>query len=466
MEAMSSSGVEVADLDASALLTRLADAEVRDREVQREKLRLAHQWCVLHPATEESGTTAWGHAGLPGLTDCDLSLGGEGTPAVAAFAAEPFGAALGVSTQSAMGLLADALDLQHRFRLLWARVEALAVAPWKARRVAADTRSLPLEAARWVDEQLAARLDGFGIPTIERVVAHAAARFAPAEQQTQEAAGKDGWHVTLTHPRPGELAGTSWLEAAGPTPDLTAFHDLVCAEARTLGRLGDTDAYGQRQAKALGVIAARQATLDLTGTLGGTAGDGNLSGGALGDLSVRPPVTTTLYLHLSVADLATHLATGQPVVGEAEKLGPVTADLVRDWLADSKAIIRPVLDLARDPAVDAHDPPAWMRETVLLRDRHCVFPWCGRDARSCDLDHIDPYDGDGPPGQTRPSNLAALCRRHHRAKTFAGWAYRRVPDGTYLWTSPHGTTYSVGPDGTRATGPPGVTTSADLTLTS
>jgi hypothetical protein len=107
-----------------------------------------------------------------------------------------------------------------------------------------------------------------------------------------------------------------------------------------------------------------------------------------------------------------------------------------------------------------------MRETVLLRDRHCVFPWCGRDARSCDLDHIDPYDGDGPPGQTRPSNLAALCRRHHRAKTFAGWAYRRVPDGTYLWTSPHGTTYSVGPDGTRATGPPGVTTSADLTLTS
>jgi hypothetical protein len=98
-----------------------------------------------------------------------------------------------------------------------------------------------------------------------------------------------------------------------------------------------------------------------------------------------------------------------------------------------------------------------MRELIILRDRHCVFPWCARDARGCDLDHIDPYvppDQGGPPGQTRPSNLAALCRRHHRAKTFAGWTYRRERDGTFTWTSPHGATYTVGPDGTHATRPP------------
>ena len=40
--------------------------------------------------------------------------------------------------------------------------------------------------------------------------------------------------------------------------------------------------------------------------------------------------------------------------------------------------------MARTDAVDAHDPPAWMRELVILRDRHCVFPWCNRDARACD----------------------------------------------------------------------------------
>ena len=98
-----------------------------------------------------------------------------------------------------------------------------------------------------------------------------------------------------------------------------------------------------------------------------------------------------------------------------------------------------------------------MRELVILRDRHCVFPWCGRDARTCDLDHIVPYvppDEGGPPGQTNPQNLAPLCRRHHRAKTFTGWTYQRQRDGTYEWTSPHGHTWTVGPDGTSRTTAP------------
>ena len=76
---------------------------------------------------------------------------------------------------------------------------------------------LPFEGARWVDEQLAARVDGFGLPTIERLVALAAARFAPEEQAEQEQRSRSRHHVTLTHPRPGEFAGTSWLEAAGDT---------------------------------------------------------------------------------------------------------------------------------------------------------------------------------------------------------------------------------------------------------
>ena len=111
-----------------------------------------------------------------------------------------------------------------------------------------------------------------------------------------------------------------------------------------------------------------------------------------------------------------------------------------------------------------------MRELVILRDGHCVFPWCGRDARTCDVDHIEPYDEHGPPGQTRPDNLAPLCRRHHNAKTFGRWRYHRAPDGpgdTYTWTDPHGRTFQVTPDGTHATGPPGgpPTTSDAYTLT-
>jgi hypothetical protein len=73
----------------------------------------------------------------------------------------------------------------------------LAVAPWKARRVAEDTRSLPLEAARWVDERLAARVDGFGIPTIDRLVALAAARYAPEDHADTLRALADGAAYTL-----------------------------------------------------------------------------------------------------------------------------------------------------------------------------------------------------------------------------------------------------------------------------
>ena len=247
------------------MLARIAEAERRDREVQLEKLRLAYQWCVRHPATSESGTATWGDAGLPGLSDCDASLGGDGSPAVAPFVAEELGAAMGVSTQSAMALMADALDLRHRFPLLWAKVEAWQVAPWKTRRVAdrhplAAVRGRPVggRAARRPGRRVRAARPSSGWWRWPRRGSRRRSR--PRRSRAHRAQH----HVTLTHPRPGEFAGTSWLEAAGDTQDLTAFYALVCAEAKRLGRLGDTDDYETRKAKALGIIAGRQGSLDLT----------------------------------------------------------------------------------------------------------------------------------------------------------------------------------------------------------
>ena len=105
-----------------------------------------------------------------------------------------------------------------------------------------------------------------------------------------------------------------------------------------------------------------------------------------------------------------------------------------------------MLDRRRTDAVDQYEPPEWMRELVILRDRTCVHPNCTKDARDCDLDHIEAFvemDDGGPPGQTRPDNLAPLCRRHHRAKTHYGWSYQRNADGSYTWTDPFGRTYVV-----------------------
>jgi hypothetical protein len=437
------------ELSAAELLACVSDVETAERRAGLGKLELALRWCVLHPAVAETGVAVWGDAGLPGVSECEESLGGDGTPLVAAYAPEPFAAALGVSTWSGMQLLADALDLAHRLPLTWRRVRALEVPAWKARRLAQATHHLTRDAAAHVDARVAERLHSCGGVLIDRYVAQAAALFAPEDQAAAEETAQASWDVTLTHRADGGFAGTSRLEATGDTLDLTHLYDLVCDHAAHLGRLGDTDDLGARKAKALGVIADAQTHLDLYAT--SPPDQPPLRRGSL--------AKTRVYLHLSLADLVD----GHPSVersgervGELEQLGPVTLAKIKDWLGSTRATIVPVLHLADLPgdqelAVDEHDPPEWMRETVILRDRHCVFPWCQRNARSCDLDHIKPYvpiDEGGPPGQTAASRLAPLCRRHHNAKTSRRWHYRRDPDGTYIWHGPHGIDYVVTPLGT------------------
>ncbi len=101
----------------------------------------------------------------------------------------------------------------------------------------------------------------------------------------------------------------------------------------------------------------------------------------------------------------------QAAVGTVEKLGPATITKIKDGSAitgsPSSPSSTPAATTASTPTT--HHP--WMRELVILRDGHCVFPGCQVDARSCDLDHITPYAPNGPPGQTRLDNLACLCRR-------------------------------------------------------
>ena len=160
-----------------------------------------------------------------------------------------------------------------------------------------------------------------------------------------------------------------------------------------------------------------------------------------------------LVVHVTDHDL---LAGDTDGVARTE-LGPVLLGRLRSWLLTAARVtIRPVLDLGPDTtstrAVDRHDPPEAMAEAVRLRDETCVFPGCGRRSEAADLDHIQAYvapaEG-GPPGQTRPANLAPLCRRHHRAKTFGAFSYDRLPDGSYQWTLPSGRRVTTDPPSPR-----------------
>ena len=89
-------------------------------------------------------------------------------------------------------------------------------------------------------------------------------------------------------------------------------------------------------------------------------------------------------------------------------------------------------------------PGARVARLVRERDAHCRFPHCTRASVNCDLDHVVPHADGGP---TSVGNLQALCRHHHRAKTFGGYAVTMTPDGVCTWESPTGRPWTTLPSG-------------------
>src|SRR5881392_1677857 len=77
-------------------------------------------------------------------------------------------------------------------------------------------------------------------------------------------------------------------------------------------------------------------------------------------------------------------------------------------------------------------PPA-LRRALHHRDRGCRFPGCG--LRFGQGHHIRHWAQGGP---TTLSNLALLCRRHHRAVHEEGYQVDRQPDGELRFRRPDG----------------------------
>ena len=109
-----------------------------------------------------------------------------------------------------------------------------------------------------------------------------------------------------------------------------------------------------------------------------------------------------------------------------------------------------MIDLHDAVSVDAYEIPDRIRERVKLIHPVEVFPYGTRETHAAmDLDHIQPYDPLGPPGQTNPANLAPLRRFPHRVKTHGDWKVRRLDRKTVEWITPNGFAFHVDPTGTH-----------------
>src|SRR5690554_4321592 len=101
------------ELNERTLLATLAEQRDVVALAEVEQLEWVLQWARTHPAQGDTTVLA-----------ADEHPGGDGTPAVAAFTAEPLAGALRISPTAAQSLLGDVLDLVHRLPRLWDHVRA------------------------------------------------------------------------------------------------------------------------------------------------------------------------------------------------------------------------------------------------------------------------------------------------------------------------------------------------------
>ena len=204
----------------------------------------------------------------------------------------------------------------------------------------------PMEAVGFVDRHLAVTAKSNRLPVLNPVIHEARLRCDPDQAAAVEQNALDHRGVWLDH---RESTAITLLTARLDTLDALDLDGSISDLAGLMGRLGDDRTLDVRRASALGLLAHPQRALDLATGAGTGTGTGTDPGTGSGLNGSRG----TLYLHVSLADLATSSGGGR-----VERLGTASLAVLRDWLQRlSRVSIRPVLDPARTDGVDAHDPP-------------------------------------------------------------------------------------------------------------
>jgi hypothetical protein len=438
------------DVAAAAVLASARRARAEANAAEARLLSDVVEWAHLHTVEDlDDAATLWVGSKLMGQ-DTGIPIAGEGAPLVAEFAVLELAAALGLSAESGRHLVAQALELAHRLPRTWARVQEGSLAPWRAKRIADATLHLSLGAAGFVDAQVAPFAHKTGVAQTQRLVDEAVARFMPETAAEQRDRALEQRYFTIDHDQVS-FSGTSRVHGELDLADALDLEDAVSRGAEQLKTLGNEESLNVRRSLAVGMLARGQQALEFEVSTGSTAGQGGVStGSTTGNGSTtggRRDVM--LYVHLSAEALQSG---DRDAAAWVENAGGhlVTAGQVAEWCAGT-VTVRPVIDLAETLHSSGYQPSPTLVEAVELRDRSCVFPWCNRRARSCDKDHIVPWDQGGA---TSSDNLAALCRRHHRLKTHGGWTYTMLEPGRYLWRSPHGHTWLRDRTGTTDLTPP------------
>src|SRR6478752_3295799 len=242
----------VDELDADGTLSEVAASRLRVNLALVEQLVLATHWADLHGVLDPAMTG-------PGAERL-VRLGGDGNPEIAEFAPVEFAVMLRVGDTTAARLIADALDLRHRFPLLWAQVQTGAVDVWMARKTVEQARGLSQQAAAMVDRRVAHLAGTLSWSRLRKVVDKAILEADPPQalDDAKRAAEEAGaWLNDKTE----HGYGSMFIKArAGDLVALTKALDVI---ARATKILGDPGTLNQRRAAAAGIIANPKAAQEL-----------------------------------------------------------------------------------------------------------------------------------------------------------------------------------------------------------
>ena len=445
---------DLRDLDRSAVLDVVVSAR---RSADREEARLlaaAVQWVDLHPVTEQHPAAVFrdgtrrGPLGHGLAFDDEVPLAGVGTPGVAEYAVEELAAALDLSF--AAGLHAGqrggrAVLPAARGCGRWSRTAGCR--PGRPARSPAPPPPCRATSVAFVDRHLAVTGRHNRIPALNPVLHEARLRCDPDQAAAVEQLALEHRGVWFDH---RESTAVTTMTARLDTLDALDLDGsarrprLDHRPARRPPAPGPAPGHRPRDARPPATRAALGARRHRRGA---PAGDRPRHTGAR--TGRAGPSTCTWTRPTS--------RTRRPVAGRWRSSAPPPWSCSGTGSSGSPGSpCRPVLDLARTDAVDGHDAPVWMRELVMLRDGHCVFPGCTTDARACDLDHLAAVrpprrgrtsrpDHTGEPGLPVPATPPDEDLRRLGLPTRPRRPARTTTGTTYEWTSPLHRTYRVTP---------------------
>ena len=320
---------------------------------------------------------------------------------------------------------------------------------FKATLMARETGCLSAEHRALVDEQLCADPGVVGRLSPRRLVGRlqsAAAALDSAAVAKRRRRAEADRHVT-SRPAPDVM---TWLGALLPVKDGVAVHTTLQRDARAAKAAGDPRSIGQLMADILvqrvvhpGLADSAIALPDADITWASAATPASASTVPNTPRANTVPVMVNLIVRDSV------LLGDQGGAGWVEGHGPVSGDLIRQWIADNhdaevEVRLRRLYEQPTTGNLVAMESRSelfggLLAEFIRLRDRVCRTVGCDAPVRH--IDHVEPRSRGGP---TSADNGQGLCELCNYAKEADGWTARTISGDrhTVETTTPTGHTYS------------------------